>query len=113
MFYDQLFQNLTLFSLSQSGPEIFSTLLNLTNSAVGVGQLAELPLRRRSAAGAAAAGLRGAAGRRRSAASTIPTRTEPYVQKVSIGFQQALGSDLVARRATTCTPAAATSRDSR
>ncbi len=39
LFYDQLFQNLTLFSHSQSGPEIFSTLINLTNSAVGVGQL--------------------------------------------------------------------------
>ena len=26
IFYDQIFQNLTLFSLSQSGPEIFSTL---------------------------------------------------------------------------------------
>jgi len=39
IFYDQIFQNLTIFSLSQSGPEIYSQILGFTNSAVGVGQL--------------------------------------------------------------------------
>ena len=40
IFYDQLFQNLTLFSLTQSNPELYQTALTLVNSAVGVGQLA-------------------------------------------------------------------------
>lgn len=90
IFFDQLFQNLTLFSLSQSGPEIFSTLVNLTNTSVGVGQLANyrfgidplppvpppdytvLPT--------------GAVGR-----INDPDATEPYVQKWSIGLQKAIG----------------------
>jgi outer membrane receptor protein involved in Fe transport len=90
VFYDQIFQNLTLFSLSQSGPEIFSTLLNLTNTAVGVGQLADfrygvdplppppppdftnLPT--------------GAFGR-----INDPFVEEPYVLKYSIGAQRMIG----------------------
>ena len=36
IFYDQLFQNLTLFGKALSDPEIYQTVLNLTNSAVGV-----------------------------------------------------------------------------
>ena len=40
LFFDQIFQNLTIFSLSQSGPEIYSQILGLTNSDVGVGQAA-------------------------------------------------------------------------
>ena len=39
IFYDQLFQNLTLFSLTQSNPVLYQTALSLTNSDVGVGQL--------------------------------------------------------------------------
>ena len=38
IFFDQIFQNLTLFSFTQSTPEIYSQILNLTNSDVGVGQ---------------------------------------------------------------------------
>lgn len=89
IFYDQLFQNLTLFSLSQSGPEIFSTLLNLTNSAVGVGQLATYrygidPLPAPPAPNFAVLPT-GAFGR-----INDPDAKEPFVQKASIGFQHSL-----------------------
>ena len=89
IFYDQLFQNLTLFSLSQSGPEIFSTLLNLTNSAVGVGQLADFrfgvdPLPPPPPPDYSVLPT-GATGR-----INDPNAREPFVQKTSIGFQHAL-----------------------
>lgn len=91
IFYDQLFQNLTLFSLSQSGPEIFSTILNLTNSAVGVGQLANyrhgvdpLPAVPPPDFAVLPAGSFGRI--------NDPNVKEPYVQKWSIGFQKAIGS---------------------
>ena len=90
IFYDQLFQNLTLFSLSQSGPEIFSTLINQTNTAVGTGQLAsfrygvdQLPA---PPAPNFAVLPTGAFGR-----INDPDAQEPYVQKLSIGFQGAIG----------------------
>lgn len=90
IFYDQLFQNLTLFSLSQSTPEIFSTLLNLTNSAVGVGQLANFrygvdPLPSPPPPNYAILPT-GSFGR-----INDPDAREPYVQKASIGFQRAIG----------------------
>ena len=70
--------------------------LNLTNTAVGRGPARELPLRRRPAAAAAAARTTrnlpsGAFGR-----INDPDAKEPYVQKFSIGFQKALGTQLVA-----------------
>ena len=40
VFYDQIFQNLTLFSTQQSNPTIYQTVLQLVNDSVGVGQLA-------------------------------------------------------------------------
>lgn len=90
VFFDQLFQNLTLFSLSQSGPEIFSTLLNLTNTAVGVGQLASfrygvdpLPSPPPPDFTVLPAGSFGRI--------NDPAATEPYVQKWSIGYQRAIG----------------------
>lgn len=91
IFYDQLFQNLTLFSLSQSGPEIFSTLLNLTNSAVGVGQLASYrfgvdPLPAAPAPNYAVLPT-GAFGR-----INDPDAKEPFVQKASFGVQHMLNS---------------------
>ncbi len=46
IFYDQLFQNLTLFSLTQSNPELYQTALQLTNTAVGVRTVGQLPFRR-------------------------------------------------------------------
>ena len=40
IFYDQIFQNLTLFAKQQANPTIYQTVLDLVNSSVGVGQLA-------------------------------------------------------------------------
>src|SRR5439155_20396478 len=40
VFFDQIFQNLTLFSLQQTNPTIYQTVLDRFNSDVGVGQLA-------------------------------------------------------------------------
>jgi hypothetical protein len=92
IFYDQLFQNLTLFSASQSGPEIFSTLLNLTNTAVGVGQLANfrygvdpLPAPPPPDYTILPAGSFGRI--------NDPEAKEPYVQKFSLGFQKAIGAN--------------------
>jgi hypothetical protein len=90
IFYDQLFQNLTLFSLSQSGSEIFSTLLNLTNSAVGQGQLANFrfgvdPLPAPPPPDFSVLPT-GAFGR-----INDPFVDEPYVMKYSIGAQKMLG----------------------
>jgi hypothetical protein len=91
IFYDQLFQNLTLFSLSQSGPEIFSTLVNLTNTGIGQGQLASYrfgvdPLPAAPAPNFAVLPT-GAFGR-----INDPNVEEPYVQKWSIGFEKAIGT---------------------
>jgi hypothetical protein len=89
LFYDQVFQNLTIFSMTQSGPEFYSQILGFTNSNVGAGQLpnfrfgvdplppppsftfAELP--------------RGSFGR-----INDPAMGDPYVHKVSVGFERAL-----------------------
>ena len=94
IFYDQLFQNLTLFSHSQSGAEIFSTLINLTNSAVGVGQLAgyrygvdPLPAAPTPDYSVLPPGSFGRI--------NDPAAKEPYVQKASIGVQKAIGRDWV------------------
>jgi len=91
IFYDQIFQNLSLFSLSQSGPEIFSTIINLTNSAVGVGQLANFrygidPLPAPPPPDYTNLPT-GAFGR-----INDPRVEEAYVQKFSIGFQKAIGN---------------------
>ena len=92
IFYDQLFQNLTLFSLGQSGGSgIFQTAINLTNSAVGEGQLANfrygidpLPTVPNFDVTQLA---RGAFGR-----INDPDAKEPYVHKFSLGVQQAIGA---------------------
>ena len=87
IFFDQIFQNLTLFSFTQSTPEIYSQILNLTNSDVGVGQapgfrygvdplptpppfdFAQLPA--------------GSFGR-----INDPDMSDPYVHKFSLGYQR-------------------------
>ena len=87
IFFDQIFQNLTLFSFTQSTPEIYSQILNITNSDVGAGQapgfrfgtdplpsppefnFAQLP--------------RGAFGR-----INDPDMSDPYVHKFSLGYQR-------------------------
>lgn len=92
IFYDQLFQNLTLFSLTQSNPVLYQTALSLTNTAVGVGQLATFrfgvdPLPTPPAGFSFADLAVGGFGR-----INDPDAGEPYVQKFSIGFQHELNS---------------------
>ena len=91
IFYDQLFQNLTLFSLTQSNPELYQTALSLTNSAVGVGQLAGFrfgvdPLPAVPADFSFSELAFGGFGR-----INDPDASEPYVQKFSIGVETKLG----------------------
>jgi hypothetical protein len=92
IFFDQLFQNLTLFSLGQSGDAgIFQTVMNLTNSAVGVGQLANYAFDLNNLPQPPAFDVRqlavGGFGR-----INDPEASEPYVQKLSVGVQKALGN---------------------
>ncbi len=90
IFYDQIFENLTLFSLQQTQPTIYQTTIDLSNSAVGVGQLAGFrfgvdPLP--TSGGASNTDLAvGAFGR-----INDPTLKDPYVQKFSLGFETRLG----------------------
>lgn len=93
IFYDQLFQNLTLFGKSQSDPEIYQTVLNLTNTAVGSGQLPTFrygvdPLPTAPPGFSIGDLAVGGFGR-----ITDPEASEPYVQKFSVGFQTTLGGN--------------------
>ncbi len=95
IFYDQLFQNLTLFSLQQSNPTIYQTLLQLVNDDVGIGQLANFrfgvdPLPTPSASASNTELEFGGFGR-----INDPTVKDPYVQKFSIGFETSLSSKYV------------------
>jgi hypothetical protein len=95
IFYDQLFQNLTLFSLTQSNPDLFQTALTLINDSVGVGQLADFrfgidPLPPPPAGFSFSELAFGGFGR-----INDPNASEPYVQKFSIGVQKSLGSRFV------------------
>jgi hypothetical protein len=94
IFYDQLFQNLTLFSLTQTNPVLYQTILNLTNSDVGVGQLPTFrfgidPLPQPppdfSIADLAVGGFE---------RLNDPDASEPYVQKFSIGFETQLSDEM-------------------
>jgi hypothetical protein len=95
IFFDQIFQNLTLFSLQQTNPTIYQTVLDLVNSDVGAGQLAAFrygidPLPA-PPGGARNTDLEiGAFGR-----INDPGMKDPYVQKASLGFQTTLGPDVV------------------
>ncbi|HYN84992.1 MAG TPA: TonB-dependent receptor [Pyrinomonadaceae bacterium] len=94
IFYDQLFQNLTLFSLSQTGQELFQTILNLSNTQVGVGQLANFrflsdappPLPPGFSISELAVGGFGRI--------NDPDASEPYVQKFSLGYETSLGGNM-------------------
>ncbi len=44
MYFDQLFLNINLFTIQQSRPTVFATVVNLTNSAIGVGDLAKFKI---------------------------------------------------------------------
>ena len=89
IFYDQIFQNLSLFSATQSEPEVFQTAISLaaaqlTNFRWGIDPLPALP------PGTSFSNLvTGAVGR-----INDPDATEPYVQKFSIGFQRELSSKM-------------------
>jgi hypothetical protein len=93
IFYDQVFQNLTLFSLGQSGSAgIYQQVMNLTNTAVGVGQLGSYVFNLNSLPAPPAYNVqqlaRGAFGR-----INDPDISEPYVHKFSLGFQRTLGKN--------------------
>lgn len=94
IFFDQIFQNLTLFSTQQTNPTIYQTLLSLNNSAVGEGQLANFrfgdPLPGPSGTVTGTELEPGAFGR-----INDPDMRDPYVQKFSIGFQKSLGKNFV------------------
>ncbi len=95
IFYDQLFQNLTLFSTQQANPTIYQTVLDLVNDSVGVGQLATFrfgidPLPAPPANFNTANLQVGGFGR-----INDPTLRDPYVQKFSIGFEHNLGRNFV------------------
>jgi hypothetical protein len=95
IFYDQIFQNLTLFALQQSNPTIYQTVLALVNDSVGVGQLATFrfgvdPLPPPPPGTSPTELAPGGFGR-----INDPTMKDPYVQKFSIGFQKSLGQYFV------------------
>jgi outer membrane receptor protein involved in Fe transport len=94
IFYDQIFENLTLFSTQQTNPTIYQTVLDLVNTSVGHGQLADFrfgidPLP--APANPNNTDLEfGGFGR-----INDPSMTDPYVQKFSIGFQKSIGANYV------------------
>jgi hypothetical protein len=94
IFYDQVFQNLTLFAKQQGNPTIYQTVLDLVNSSVGVGQLATFrygidPLPAPVTINNTQLEV-GAFGR-----INDPTLRDPYVQKWSIGVETKLGENYV------------------
>ncbi len=94
IFYDQLFQNLTLFSLTQTNPVLYQTILSLTNSDVGVGQLPTFrfgvdPLPQPPPGFSISDLAVGGFGR-----INDPDASEPYVQKISIGFERKLNESI-------------------
>ncbi|HWW74992.1 MAG TPA: TonB-dependent receptor, partial [Pyrinomonadaceae bacterium] len=95
IFFDQLFQNLTLFATQQSNPTIYQTVLDLVNDRVGSGQLATFrfgvdPLPAPPPGFSTANLEAGGFGR-----INDPTLTDPYVQKFSLGFEHNLGGNYV------------------
>jgi hypothetical protein len=94
IFYDQLFQNLTLFSLTQTNPVLYQTILSLTNTDVGVGQLPAFrfgvdPLPQPPPGFSIADLAVGGFGR-----INDPDASEPYVQKFSIGVEHQLSDTM-------------------
>ncbi len=94
IFYDQLFQNLTLFSLTQTNPVLYQTILSLTNTDVGVGQLPAFrfgvdPLPTPPPGFSIANLAVGGFGR-----INDPDASEPYVQKFSLGIEKKIGESM-------------------
>ncbi|MFN2390942.1 MAG: TonB-dependent receptor domain-containing protein [Pyrinomonadaceae bacterium] len=89
IFYDQIFQNLSLFSQVQSEPQIFQTAINLQGAELaafryGTDQLPAVPANFNFGVLTP-----GAIGR-----INDPDATEPYVQKFSLGFQHQISSTM-------------------
>jgi hypothetical protein len=82
IFYDQIFQNLSLFSQVQSEPQIFQTAINLTGAELAAFRYGIDPLPPVPANFNFGVLTPGAVGR-----INDPDATEPYVQKFSLGFQ--------------------------
>lgn len=94
IFYDQIFQNLTLFAKQQANPTIYQTVLDLVNSSVGVGQLATFrfgidPLPTPAVVNNTELEF-GGFGR-----INDPDLQDPYVQKWSLGVETKLGPKYV------------------
>ena len=89
IFYDQIFQNLSLFSQTQSEPQIFQTAINLSGPELtafryGTDTLPAIPANFNFGVLTP-----GAVGR-----INDPDATEPYVQKFSLGFQHQISSTM-------------------
>lgn len=82
IFYDQIFQNLSLFSQVQSEPQIFQTAINLQGAELAAFRYGTDPLPVVPANFNFGVLTPGAIGR-----INDPDATEPYVQKFSLGFQ--------------------------
>jgi hypothetical protein len=94
IFYDQVFQNLTLFAKQQGNPTIYQTVLDLVNSKVKTGDLPGFrfgidPLPAPAVINNTQL-ANGAVGR-----INDPTLQDPYVQKWSIGVETKLGQNYV------------------
>ena len=94
IFYDQLFQNLTLFGSAQSGAEIYQTVLNLQNTrnAAGVvsGQIPGFRFGVDPLPGLPANFSLSELGTGSFGRITDPDSQEPYVQKFSLGVETQL-----------------------
>ena len=98
IFYDQLFQNLTIFGMAQSGAEIYQTVLNLQNTrnAQGVvtGQIPNFRFGVDPLPGLPANFSLSELGTGSFGRITDPDVSEPYVQKFSLGFETQLGTGM-------------------
>jgi outer membrane receptor protein involved in Fe transport len=89
IFYDQIFQNLSLFSQVQSEPQIFQTAINLQGAELTAFRYGTDPLPAIPANFNFGVLTPGAIGR-----INDPDATEPYVQKFSLGFQHQISSTM-------------------
>lgn len=89
IFYDQIFQNLSLFSQVQSEPQIFQTAINLQGAELAAFRYGTDPLPQLPPNFNFGNLVTGAIGR-----INDPDATEPYVQKFSLGFQHELSSKM-------------------
>ncbi len=90
IFYDQIFQNLSLFSAVQSQPAIFQTAINLQapDPVLAAFRYGTTPLPTVPANADYSNLFTGSVGR-----INDPTATEPYIQKFTLGFQHEFGKN--------------------